>query len=129
MAAMTGMEEPQTDIPNRREHVRVYYPLSCLKKFLPVLILHARSYQVMDISEKGIRFANPSSNLVPNGMLSLILQFPDGSSVSVMGKVVRRVPKQIAVRLENGIPYTRIMAEQVRLRKLVIGGAITYNGR
>ena len=129
MSTMIGLDEPKLDFPNRREHVRVYYPLSCLKKFMPVLILHSRSYQVMDISEKGLRFANPNSNLIPNSMLSVVLQFPDGSTVSVVGKVVRRVPKQIALRLENGIPYTRIMSEQFRLRKLVVAGAISYNDR
>lgn len=126
---ITKKDETGPEKPNRREYVRVYYPLNFLKGVMPVVIIHARSYRVMDLSELGIRIENPNLNLIPNSKLSLILQFPDGSTLSLVGRVVRRAGRQVSLRLDGGIPYSRIVSEQLRLRKLVIGGSISYSDK
>ena len=110
---------------NRRLHVRVFYPSACPVKFLPDLVVNHHACLVLDISEGGIRFAISNSALVKNGPIASLLRFPDGFNLEITGEVVRRNYNQVALKLEKGIPYTRIMAEQVRLRNLEANGVIT----
>ncbi len=110
---------------NRRRHVRIFYPTRCPLKFLPEMILNHHSCLVLDISEGGIRFAISNAALVKNGPIMALLRFPDGVEVEIMGEVVRRNYNQVALKLEKGIPYSRIMSEQLRLRNLEANGVIT----
>lgn len=109
---------------NRRRHVRVYYPAGCPPIFLPELIVNHRNCQVLDLSEGGIRFAVSNAAFVKNGKVKALLRFLDGDELEVSGVVVRRDRNQIALMLEAGIPYCRIMSEQLRLRSLEINGLI-----
>ena len=109
---------------NRRRHVRIYYPENCPKKFLPELILNYRAYPVLDISEGGVRFAAPNAALIKDGPITAGLRFPDGDFIDISGVVVRRMRNQIALMLEKGIPYCRIMSEQLRLKNLENNGVI-----
>jgi hypothetical protein len=110
---------------NRRRHVRVFYPTGCPIKFLPNLIVNHRVCLVLDISEGGIRFAISNSNLVKSGTVTALLRFPDGGDSEISGEVVRRNYNQIALMLNKGIPYSRIMSEQLRLRNLDANGVIS----
>jgi len=110
---------------NRRRHVRVFYPSACPVKFLPDLVLNHRACLVLDISEGGIRFAISNSALVKNGPITALLRFPDGGEIEITGEVVRRNYNQVALQLEKGIPYSRIMSEQLRLRNLEANGVIS----
>jgi hypothetical protein len=109
---------------NRRRHVRVFYPTRCPVKFLPEMILNHHSCMVLDISEGGIRFAISNTALVKNGSVMALLRFPDGVEIEIKGEVVRRNYNHLALKLEKGIPYSRIMAEQLRLRNLEANGLI-----
>jgi len=109
---------------NRRRHVRVYYPVGCPPIFLPELIVNHRNCQVLDLSEGGIRFAVSNASLIKNGNIKALLRFSDGEELEICGVVVRRDRNQIALILEAGIPYCRIMSEQLRLRNLEINGLI-----
>jgi hypothetical protein len=122
---MSNTDSSNIRFPNRREHVRVYYPVESKQKYIPVAVIHARTFRVMDISERGLRFANPDINLISNGKLTITLEFPDGTTISLVGRVIRRQYRQVAIRLESGIPYNRIMSEQLRLRKLELDGTIS----
>lgn len=110
---------------NRRRHVRVFYPTGCPVKFLPELILNHRVCLVLDISEGGIRIGVSFANLIKGGTVSALLRFPDGVEIEISGVVVRRNYNQIAIMLEKGIPYSRILSEQLRLRNLEVKGVIT----
>ena len=110
---------------NRRRHVRIFYPTRCPVKFLPEMILNHHSCLVLDISEGGIRFAISNAALVKNGPVMALLRFPDGAEIEIMGEVVRRNYNQVALKLEKGIPYSRIMSEQLRLRNLEANGVIS----
>jgi hypothetical protein len=110
---------------NRRRFVRVFYPTGCPVKFLPELIVNHHSCLVLDISEGGVRFAISNSNLVKNGTVMALLRFPDGSDIEISGEVVRRNYNQIALCLDKGIPYSRILSEQLRLRNLEANGVIS----
>jgi hypothetical protein len=107
-----------------RQYVRLYYPETCPKQYLPELIIRYRSYQVLDISESGIRFLVPNMKLLQEDILTGVVKFPDGVSFDLSGVVVRRNNNQIALKLIVGIPYSYIMTEQVRLRTLAANGEI-----
>jgi len=110
---------------NRRRHVRVYYPVDVPQKFLPELLVNQFNCQVLDISEGGIRFAAPNASLIKNCKVYASLRFTDGEEIEITGMVVRRERNQIALMLEKGIPYCRIMSEQLRLRNLEINGVFS----
>ncbi len=126
---LQGTRPLSADFVNRREYVRVYYPLDCPKKFLPELIIRYRIYQVMDISEKGIRFCVPHMGLMRDDQVYAALRFVDGEVITISGEVVRRVYNQVAVKLSQGIPYCRILSEQMRLRNLESNGLISYEDK
>lgn len=124
----TEQEDTNTSSPkfeNRRRHVRVFYPTRCPAKFMPEMILNHHNCLVLDISEGGIRFAISNSILVKNGPVTALLRFPDGGAIEITGEVVRRTYNQVALKLEKGIPYSRIMSEQLRLRNLEAHGVIS----
>jgi hypothetical protein len=116
---------PTKGYENRRRHVRVFYPTDCPVKFLPDLILNHRVCLVLDISEGGIRIAVSNANLIKDGTVMALLRFPDGTEIEISGVVVRRNYNQIALMLDKGIPYSRILSEQLRLRNLEANGVIT----
>lgn len=118
------MNSSNPEFQNRREFVRVYYPMTLSSDEVPVLKILTQSYRVMDISERGIRFINPGPKLIPNRLVSISLRFPDGAVLSLDGSVVRRSYKQVAIHLENEIPFNRIMSEQIRLRKMELSESI-----
>jgi hypothetical protein len=111
---------------NLRQHVRIYYPIDCPKKFLPELIIRYHPYQILDISEGGIRFSVPIMGLIRDGVVTGAIRFTDNTFVEISGEIVRRMRNQIALKLDKGIPYSRIMSEQMRLRNLEKNGVISY---
>jgi len=110
---------------NRRQFVRVFYPTRCPAKFMPEMILNHHHCLILDISEGGIRFAISNSALIKHGTATALLRFPDGAEIEISGEVVRRNYNQIALQLSKGIPYSRIMSEQLRLRNLEAHGVIS----
>ncbi len=124
---MCSTSASKNRIPNRREIFRVYYPVKCDPKYLPELVIFSQSYQVRDMCEKGIRLLTPNHRSIPHTMLTATLNFPDGTSVSLIGKVIRRGNDHVVLQLVKGIPYKLIYTEQVRLRQLEANGLISYN--
>lgn len=102
----------------RREFVRIEYAADLPKQHRPELTIRYRNYQILDLSEAGIRFAIPRVNLLSDDILSGVVRFVDGSTVEISGVVVRRTKTEIALKLIVGIPYSFIAAEQIRLRNL-----------
>lgn len=111
---------------NNRQYVRIYYPLDCPKKYLPELTIRYHTYQLLDISETGIRFLVPRMNLLPDDILKGAIKFLDDVVIEFSGVVVRRTRDQIALKLIVGIPYSYISSEQVRLRMLESEGEISF---
>jgi c-di-GMP-binding flagellar brake protein YcgR len=123
---VTAPSESKKGTENQRQYVRVYYPQDCPKKYLPELVIRYRAYQLLDISETGIRFLVPRMNLLPDDILTGVIKFLDESVIEFSGVVVRRTRDQIALKLIVGIPYSIISSEQVRLRSLEAEGEISF---
>lgn len=114
------------EMVNKRQYVRIYYPLDCPKKYLPELTIRYHTYQLLDISETGIRFLVPRMNLLSDDILKGAIKFLDEVVIEFSGVVVRRTRDQIALKLIVGIPYSYISSEQVRLRMLESEGEISF---
>jgi len=112
-----------------RQYVRIYYPLDCPLKYLPVLTIRYRNYQLLDISEAGLCFQVPRIHLLSEDILTGTIKFLDESVIEFSGVVVRRAENQIALKLIVGIPYSHIASEQVRLRTLEAEGVIKLANR
>ncbi len=98
---------------NRREHYRVEYPISSR----PKLIIEGIQYEVMDVSEKGIRFLSESSNefQVESEVKGKIV-FHDNEVQEVEGTILRVAEKQTIIYLSVNISFFIIVQEQRYIR-------------
>lgn len=121
-----NLDSSSVGVVNQRQYVRIYYPLDCPKNYLPELTIRYRNYQLLDISETGIRFFVPRMNQLPDDILTGVIKFLDESVIEFSGVVMRRTKDQIALKLIIGIPYSYIASEQVRLRTPQAEGIIAF---
>ena len=94
---------------HEREHYRVAYPTQLRPKFL----VQGFAFDVIDISERGRRFrladaATPEAGNEVQGTV----RFRRGETITVRGAVLRVDGREVAVRLEEGVPLRVIMEEQ-----------------
>ena len=98
------------EFTQKRRHFRVAYPLSNR----PQLLLNGEKYDVVDISEQGIKYCCPGCGMTTGGALEGVVEFPDGETFDIEGKALR---VEVILQLRKGIPYTQIVKEQMRLIK------------
>ena len=92
-----------------REQYRVAYPTA----LRPKLLVHGVSFDVVDISERGIRFRLGSAQAPEPGFeLQGVLRFRRGETITIRGAVLRVDQGEVAARLEEGIPLRVVMEEQ-----------------
>jgi hypothetical protein len=92
-----------------REHYRVAYPAA----LRPKLLVHGVSFDVVDISERGIRFRLGSAQPPEPGFeLQGVLRFKRGETITIRGAVLRVDQGEVAAGLEEGIPLRVVMEEQ-----------------
>lgn len=94
---------------HEREHYRVAYPTQLRPKFL----VQGFTFDVVDISERGLRFrlgdaATPDAGNEVQGTV----RFRSGETITVRGAVLRVDGREVAVRLEEGVPLRVIMEQQ-----------------
>lgn len=105
---------PQTKYAHERAHYRLAYPV--MER--PHLLLEDAGLEVVDCSEKGLRFRAPDGPVPePGTHVQGTLVFRHGATEEVEGAVVRIQDGEVAVHLtERGVPFSRIWAEQRWLR-------------
>lgn len=93
----------------RRSHFRIEYnALNC-----PILKLAGIEFNVLDLSEAGIRFSMDGfSGLKVEMDISGSLTFRDGESFLLHGKVIRIDDNKVSLTLKKPIPLRKIMSEQ-----------------
>lgn len=92
-----------------REHYRVAYPTS----LRPKLLVQGHTFDVVDISERGIRFRlEKAEEPSPGFEVQGTVRFRRGETITVRGIVLRVVQGEVAARLEEGVPLRVIMEEQ-----------------
>ena len=96
----------------RRRHYRIHYPM--MRR--PWVDVWGQRLEVIDVSEGGVRFQCPDSQGVSAGeAVQAVITFDDQGSVDVEGIVVRVERRRVALRLTVGVPYARVVREQLRL--------------
>ena len=94
---------------NSREHYRVRYPIACR----PNLAILNNVYEIIDLSEHGIRFfGNDVSRFHSDMKIDGIITFDDGGSISIKGKIIRIDKNNAVMFLTESIPFGRIVTEQ-----------------
>jgi len=103
------------DRPNFREFFRIVYPWDERPRF----VLRSQICEVLDCSERGLRFRVESPGALAVGSeISGRLRLNRGPEVVVAGVVVRVGDGEIALSLqEPGVSFHLILKEQIRLRK------------
>ena len=96
---------------NQRKHYRIQYPIG----ERPKLQMRGESYEILDVSEKGICFdAGPRYAPTDGDEIKGKIVFKNGKTCDVEGKLLRFDRKQHAcvVKLVKGISLAKIMEEQ-----------------
>jgi hypothetical protein len=100
--------------PFEREHHRIQYPTAAR----PHIVVQGRSFEVIDLSERGVRFRlDEGVPLSVGDAVAGTVRFLRNESVEVMGVVVRVTGREVAVKLEVGVPLRIIIEEQRFLRE------------
>jgi hypothetical protein len=101
-----------------RAFYRLVYPL-----FLrPTLRLGDEPFQVVDVSEAGVRFSAPVPGRFEPGVAIVgVIELLAGQTVAVEGTVVRRLGNQVAVSLVRGVPFAVMLDQQRLLQQRVLG--------
>lgn len=104
---------------NKRDHFRVVYPETERPRFW----VGTKSFEVLDISEKGLSFAVDAQNpVVARQVVSGVVVFSSGVRVDIAGKIARidRVRGLCAMKLNEGVPLMVMIEEQRMLRQKYI---------
>lgn len=94
-----------------REHYRIQYPAAAR----PRLVVNGVTYEVLDLSEGGLRVQLPADAPAPapDTELGGVLRFRrDDEIVVVRGRVLRTDERHVAIRLEIGLGFRVVLDEQ-----------------
>ena len=80
----------------------------------PQLQTSGRTYEIVDLSEGGLRFLAPRRGrpMTVGDVLRGIVQFRPGRSVEVRGRICRVSRGEVAAQLDAGIPLQTILEER-----------------
>jgi hypothetical protein len=100
--------------PSEREHYRIQYPTAAR----PRIVIDGHAYEVIDISERGVRFrlSDDAKMDVGDEILGQV-RFKRTDPVIVTGSVLRIVGREVAARLGTGVPLKTMIEEQRFLRE------------
>ncbi len=100
--------------PSERAHYRIQYPTAAR----PHIVIEGRSFDVIDLSERGVRFREDEGRSFSSGDKVVgTVRFQRTEAVDVMGSVVRVGGREVAVKLEVGVPLRIVIEEQRFLRE------------
>ncbi|MDH5736004.1 MAG: PilZ domain-containing protein [Gammaproteobacteria bacterium] len=99
-------------IEQKREYYRVEYPINDR----PVLLSRDKKFEVIDISEGGVKFRVDNNGCFLVGdVLGVSIRFSDNYIFNCMGKIVRVDNENVAVNNLHHIPLERIRSEHLQL--------------
>lgn len=98
---------------SRRAHYRVTYPIS----ERPTLEIGRITYDILQCSERGVRYEVPDGLPALGAELSGVIQFRRGARVEIAGEVTRAHSGEVVLFLRlQGIPFSEMLLEQQYLR-------------
>jgi hypothetical protein len=100
--------------PELREFHRIRFPIS----ERPTFLHKDKSYPVIDVSIRGFCYSASGGPLPkPHDSIKGILRFRRGAQVKIEGTVVRIQNEEVALHLNQEIPFAVLLAEQRYLHK------------
>jgi PilZ domain len=100
--------------PSDRRHSRIQYPNAAR----PQITIGGRSFEVIDLSEGGVRFkAEDTPSIAVGDEVSGTVRFRRTETIEIKGSVVRLGGREVALKLDVGIPLRIIIEEQRFLRE------------
>lgn len=98
----------------RRENFRVLYE----DKYHPVLSIRNVEFEVLDISETGVRFKLKEKVKLPGDLFQATVRLHNDESIGVTGRIIRITGDHAAMfMVVKKIPYQFILSEQAFLRQ------------
>ena len=108
-------KNPEVDsdvIDQKREYFRLEYPY----EFRPRLLHEGKQYQVVNISEFGVKFRAPNSRgFVIGQQLEVDILFHDKEQFTCSGEVIRLEQAGIVLHLDVPVPLHKIRSEHLIL--------------
>lgn len=106
------------DNPNqsreRRQNYRIIYP----EKMNPKLVIKNVEYEVLDLSEDGIRFKIKEQVKLPGDLFHASVILHNEQNIEIIGRIIRITGTEAAMFMViKKIPYQLILAEQAFLRQ------------
>ncbi len=100
-----------------RAYYRLVYPLA----FRPRFVVGSDTFQVVDLSEQGIRYVHPGPGR-PNPGVAIegVVRLATGEEVEVEGTVVRVEAPHVALVLSRGVPFGLMLDQQRYLQQRLI---------
>ncbi len=106
---------------NKRQNLRVPYPKSCR----PILVIDQYQYEIIDISEFGVRFlcGTEQPALAPGTDIDAVLTLHDTKPFNVHGRLIRISERfsSAIMALTEKIPIEILLQEQRSIKKLFPG--------
>ena len=96
--------------PDREQ--RAYYRVRYPRAARPIFKIGSDCYEVIDLSEEGLRFDHGARSLEDHAEVQGIICFPDGEQQEIEGAVIHRSGNETAMMLTRGVTFGRIIQEQ-----------------
>jgi hypothetical protein len=102
-------------------HERAFYRLVYPIAHRPTLRVGGDRFQVVDLSEQGIRYLHPGPSApTPGSGVVGLLHLESGERLEIEGRVVRLEPPYVALELTRGVPFGLMLAQQRFLQQRLI---------
>jgi hypothetical protein len=102
-------------------HERAFYRLIYPIAHRPTFRVGGDRFQVIDLSEQGIRYLQPGPTVpTPGSAVAGLLLLETGERLEVAGKVVRVEPPYVALELTRGVPFGLMLEQQRYLQQRLI---------
>jgi len=95
---------------NKRRFYRIEYPTDAR----PKLRIKKKSYEVIDISEEGVKFCynEPAEEMHIGDKIKGEIVFRNNQSIRLEGRVMRLLKKNIIVKPKKSIPYEEVIIKE-----------------
>jgi hypothetical protein len=102
------MDDKKSERQEKRGYFRIEYPAS----IRPTLKIRKHEFEIVDISEKGVRFS-ADKEIKFGRWVTGNIAFYDGQTVGIEGRIAWKRGKSIGMFLTvKSIPYQKILSEQ-----------------
>jgi hypothetical protein len=109
------MSDSNNQNDERRQNYRIIYP----DTYHPSLIIRNVEFDIMDLSETGLRFKLKENIKLPGDLFHAEVKLHDNSNVEILGRIIRISGQHAAMfMVVKKIPYQIILAEQAFLRNM-----------